>query len=68
MTVAGVASGMSFAQMPDSLVRAVPRGETGPAMGFSVVLRSLGFWAGSTIAGLVLSSGEGSQGITESAF
>jgi predicted MFS family arabinose efflux permease len=68
MAVAGVASGMSFAQMPGLLVRAVPPTETGPAIGFSVVLRNLGFSAGSTIAGLVLSSREGSQGVTESAF
>jgi predicted MFS family arabinose efflux permease len=68
MAVAGVASGLSFAQMPGLLVRAVPPIETGPAIGFSLVVRNLGFSAGSTIAGVVLSSPAGNQDVTERTF
>ncbi|KAA0120638.1 MFS transporter [Mycolicibacterium sp. P9-22] len=55
MAVAGLGSGLSFAQMPGLLVAAVPPRETGPAIGFSMIVRLLGFSVGSALVGVVLS-------------
>jgi len=43
MTIAGVASGLSFAQMAGLLVISAPSQETRPAVGFSMIMRLLGF-------------------------
>ncbi|MEU1956007.1 MFS transporter [Nocardia rhamnosiphila] len=55
MAVAGVAGGLSFAHIPGLLVLSVPIEETGAAVGFSMVIRLLGFSVGSTLAGVLLS-------------
>jgi hypothetical protein len=54
MAVAGFGVGSIFAAAPAFIVRAVPAGETGSAVGFNQVLRTIGFSAGSALAGLVL--------------
>jgi MFS family permease len=53
---AGLGYGFSFAAMPGFIVRAVPPGDTGSAMGFYQVLRSIGLSAGSALAAAVLSA------------
>lgn len=67
MAVAGVAGGLSFAHMPGLLVLSVPVEETGAAVGFSLVIRLLGFSVGSTLAGVLLTaqpaSGTGTAGV-----
>lgn len=65
MAVAGVAAGFSFAHMPGLLVLSVTTAETGAAVGFSMVIRLLGFSVGATVAGLLL-SGESGQPVTSS--
>ncbi|GGD06782.1 MFS transporter [Nocardioides daphniae] len=50
MTVAGFGSGFTFAAMPGLVLRAVPLAETGSALSFNVLLRFLGFAAGSSLA------------------
>jgi predicted MFS family arabinose efflux permease len=56
MAVAGFGVGGMFAAAPAFIVRAVPPGETGSAVGFNQVLRTIGFSAGSALAGLVLAA------------
>jgi MFS family permease len=56
MAVAGLGVGGMFAAAPAFIVRAVPPGETGSAVGFNQVLRTIGFSAGSALAGLVLAA------------
>jgi MFS family permease len=51
---AGIGTGFTFAAMPGFIVRAVPPGETGSAMGFYQVLRSIGLSVGSALAAAVL--------------
>ncbi|WP_280217302.1 MFS transporter [Nocardia neocaledoniensis] len=55
MAVAGLGGGLSVAQMPGLLVMSVPPEETGPAIGFALVIRLLGFSVGSALVGVVLS-------------
>lgn len=55
MAIAGVGSGLSFARMPSMLVGAVPPHQTGPAIGFSMIVRLLGFSVGSALVGVALS-------------
>jgi MFS family permease len=53
---AGVGVGFTFAAMPGLIVRAVPAGETGSAMGFYQVLRSVGLSVGSALSAAVLAA------------
>jgi MFS family permease len=59
MAVAGLGSGLSFAQMHRLLVEAVPSHETGPAIGFSMIVRLMGFSVGSAMMGVALSPDHG---------
>jgi MFS family permease len=52
--MAGIGIGFTFAAMPGFIVRAVPRSETGSAMGLYQVLRSIGLSLGSALAAAVL--------------
>lgn len=54
MGLAGIGSGFTFAAMPALVLRSTPMHETGSAMSFNVLLRFLGFAAGSTLATSVL--------------
>ncbi len=52
----GLGVGFSFAVMPGLVVRAVPAEETGSALGFLQVLRSIGLSVGSALAATVLTA------------
>jgi MFS family permease len=52
--LAGIGIGFTFAAMPGFVVRAVPASETGSAMGFYQVVRSIGLSLGSALAAAVL--------------
>jgi MFS family permease len=54
--VAGVGVGFTFAAMPGYIVRAVPAHETGSAMGFYQILRSIGLAIGSAVSAVVLAA------------
>ncbi|WP_258236286.1 MFS transporter [Nocardioides campestrisoli] len=54
MGLAGIGSGFTFAAMPGLVLRSTPMQETGSAMSFNVLLRFLGFAAGSSLATSVL--------------
>ncbi|GGO74981.1 MFS transporter [Nocardioides deserti] len=54
MGLAGVGSGFTFAAMPGLVLRSTPMQETGSAMSFNVLLRFLGFAAGSSLATSIL--------------
>jgi len=54
MGVAGFGVGSVFATVPAFIVRAVPATVTSSAISFNQVLRTIGFAAGSAVAGLVL--------------
>lgn len=54
MGVAGLGVGCTFAAMPGLIVRSVPAGETGSAMGFNQVLRYVGYSTGSALSAAVL--------------
>ncbi len=54
MTVAGLGSGATFNSIPWLLVRVVPSEETSSAMAFNMVVRMLGFSAGSALSVAVL--------------
>jgi MFS family permease len=54
MGVAGLGVGGVFASNPLQIVAAVPPHETGSAMGFNQVMRSVGFAAGSALSATVL--------------
>jgi MFS family permease len=54
--IAGLGIGFTFAAMPGFVVRAVPASETGSAMGFYQVVRSIGLSLGSALAAAVLIS------------
>ncbi|MFL6072663.1 MAG: MFS transporter [Mycobacteriales bacterium] len=56
MGVAGFGVGCVFAAVPAFIVRAVPASETGSAMSFNQVLRTVGFSAGSALSGVVLAT------------
>jgi MFS family permease len=52
--LAGIGIGFTFAAMPGFIVRAVPVEETGSAIGFYQVLRSIGLSVGSALAAAIL--------------
>jgi MFS family permease len=54
--IAGLGIGFTFAAMPGFIVRAVPTSETGSAMGFYQVVRSIGLSVGSALAAAVLTA------------
>jgi MFS family permease len=54
--ITGIGIGFTFAAMPGFVVRAVPASETGSAMGFYQVLRSIGLSLGSALAAAVLAA------------
>ncbi|MFT2016913.1 MFS transporter [Streptomyces sp. 796.1] len=54
--VLGVGLGTTFAAIPGLIVRAVPEGETGSALGFYQVVRFTGFSLGSALAATVLAA------------
>lgn len=54
MGVCGIGAGCTFSAMPSIIVRAVPGGEVGSAMGFNQVLRTIGYSTGSAASAAVL--------------
>jgi len=54
MGVAGLGVGCTFAAMPGLIVQAVPPQETGSAISFNQVLRTVGYAAGSALSATVL--------------
>jgi MFS family permease len=54
MGIAGIGIGFTFAAMPGFIVKAVDAKDTGSAMGFYQVLRSVGLAMGSAISGVIL--------------
>ena len=56
MGVGGLGIGFTFAAMPGFIVEAVQVHETGSAMGFYQVLRSVGLAVGSAVSGLILAA------------
>lgn len=54
MGIAGLGGGLAFAAMPGYIVRATPEADTGAALGFYQLLRSVGLSIGSAMAGAVL--------------
>jgi predicted MFS family arabinose efflux permease len=54
--LAGIAIGFTFAAMPGFIVRAVVPGETGSAMGFYQLLRSVGLSVGSALSAAILAA------------
>jgi MFS family permease len=54
MAITGVGLGLTAAVMPGLIVRSVPDGETGSALGFYQVVRFIGMALGSAIAGLII--------------
>jgi MFS family permease len=58
MGLLGIGLGITFAAIPGLIVRAVPRTETGSAMGFYQVVRYVGFSLGSALAASILVSHE----------
>ena len=51
---AGIGAGFTYAAMPGYVVRSVPASETGGALGFYQLLRSVGLSIGSALAGVIL--------------
>ena len=54
MAIAGLGVGCTFAVMPGLIVNAVPAHETGSAISFNQVLRTVGYSAGSVLSAVVL--------------
>ena len=54
MAVAGLGVGCTFAVMPGLIVNAVPAHETGSAISFNQVLRTVGYSTGSVLSAVVL--------------
>ena len=54
--VGGIGLGFTFAAMPGLIVRAVPPAETGSALGFYQVWRSVGLSVGSALAAAILTA------------
>jgi predicted MFS family arabinose efflux permease len=52
--IAGLGAGLTFAAMPGYIVRATPAADTGAALGFYQLLRSVGLSIGSAVAGAIL--------------
>ncbi|MDF3312161.1 MFS transporter [Rhodococcus sp. T2V] len=55
MTVAGLGGGLTFSSLPVLIVPHVPAHETGSALAFNLVLRYLGFSAGSAVGVTLMS-------------
>lgn len=68
MAVGGLGSGFTFAMIPALLVRTAPAAETGSALGFNMVLRYVGFSAGSALGVTVLALASGGPVPTEHGF
>lgn len=64
----GIGFGYTFAAMPALIVGAVPRSETGSAMGFYQVTRFVGFSVGSGVAVTLLRAFSGGAGLTSGAY
>jgi predicted MFS family arabinose efflux permease len=56
MGIAGIGCGFTFAAMPGFIVQAVAAHDTGSAMGFYQVLRSIGLAIGSAVSGVALAA------------
>lgn len=54
MALSGLASGFTFSVMPGLVLRSTPPAETGSALSFNVLLRFIGFAAGSSLGTAVL--------------
>jgi predicted MFS family arabinose efflux permease len=54
MGIAGLGGGLTFAAMPGYIVRVTPPADTGAALGFYQLLRSIGLSIGSAVAGAIL--------------
>ena len=54
MGVAGLGTGLIFAAIPGLIVRSVPGGETGSALGVNQVIRQIGFSIGSALGAAIL--------------
>ena len=54
MGIAGLGGGLTFAAMPGYIVRVTPSADTGAALGFYQLLRSIGLSIGSATAGAIL--------------
>lgn len=54
MGVAGLGTGLIFAAIPGLIVRSVPSGETGSALGVNQVIRQVGFSIGSALGAAIL--------------
>jgi MFS family permease len=52
----GVGVGLSFAAMPGLIIRSVPASETGSALGFYQVVRTVGFALGSGVSASILAA------------
>jgi predicted MFS family arabinose efflux permease len=70
MGVIGIGFGYTFAAIPGLIVRAVPSGETGSAMGLYQVIRYVGFSIGSALAASILAGNiaRGSTQVTERGY
>ena len=70
MGVIGIGFGYTFAAIPGLIVRAVPSGETGSAMGLYQVIRYIGFSLGSALAASILAGNiaRGSTQVTERGY
>ena len=56
MGIAGIGCGFTFAAMPGFIISAVDAKDTGSAMGFYQVLRSVGLTIGSAVSGVTLAA------------
>jgi MFS family permease len=56
MALSGIGVGFTYAAMPGFIVRSVPVHETGSALGFYQILRSLGLAVGSALSAVVLAA------------
>ena len=56
MGVAGLGVGLTFAAIPGLIVRSVPGGETGSALGVNQVVRQIGFSVGSALGATILTA------------
>jgi predicted MFS family arabinose efflux permease len=70
MGVVGAGFGCTFAAIPGMITRAVPRGETGSAMGLYQVIRYVGFSLGSAVAASILAgdTADGGRAVLEGGY
>jgi MFS family permease len=57
--------GLTFAAMPNLIVNAVPRAQTGESTGFNTLLRLVGMSIGSQVAASILASNAGAGGYSD---